>query len=109
MLHYLLKFIRCKCSAKSKNMCCLKLNTCSCRKNGLKCVAACSHCHGENCRNVEEICLDDNDGYENESNDIDRNIFVVFSAELNSETVKIDECNSQNPGVVRNIFDLFNS
>ena len=46
----LLKYIRCKC--KSENSCGnLK---CSCRKNGLFCVAACTHCRGDACQNSDK-------------------------------------------------------
>ena len=38
----LLKFMRCKCKLLSRNPC--GTNLCSCRKNGLKCVAACGDC-----------------------------------------------------------------
>ena len=55
----LLKFVRCKCKLSSRNPC--GNNICSCRKNGLKCVTACGDCHGESCKNVEEIIVDDDD------------------------------------------------
>lgn len=45
----LLKVIRCKCKKTSKNQC--GSNICTCRKHGLKCVAACGGCHGEDCNN----------------------------------------------------------
>ena len=49
-----LKFIRCKCKAGSKNQCGSKL--CSRQKHGLKCVLACVGCHGETCCNMEFLC-----------------------------------------------------
>ena len=54
----LLKFIRCNCKSLS-NMCSSML--CTCKRYGLKCVAACGRCRGEICENVEvniiTICL----------------------------------------------------
>ncbi len=47
----LLKFIRCKCKLSSRNPC--SSNICSCRKHGLKCVAACGDCRGQSCQNTE--------------------------------------------------------
>lgn len=49
----LLKYIRCKCKLSSKKPC--GGNTCSCRKNGLSCVAACGDCRGENCLNTNKV------------------------------------------------------
>jgi hypothetical protein len=45
----LLKIIRCKCKAESKNQC--GSNLCACRKNGLKCMSTCGECQGEQCFN----------------------------------------------------------
>ena len=55
----LLNFVRCKCKLTTANPC--GSNSCSCRKHGLKCVAACGECRGESCRNAEEVTLDDVD------------------------------------------------
>ena len=49
--HELLNVIRCGCRATSKNLCSGK--QCSCRSNGLKCVAACEGCCGTECQNGE--------------------------------------------------------
>jgi len=54
----LLKVIRCSCKTTSQNTC--GTNLCSCRRNGLFCVSACSNCHGTDCNNVEQV-LDMND------------------------------------------------
>lgn len=43
----LLKFISCSC----KGDCSTK--RCSCKKNKVKCISACGHCHGNACKNVE--------------------------------------------------------
>lgn len=43
----LLKIIKCNCSGKCDK------NTCSCRKNGLKCSLACGQCKGITCTNGE--------------------------------------------------------
>ncbi|KAK6175983.1 hypothetical protein SNE40_014355 [Patella caerulea] len=53
-----LNFVRCKCKSP-KNQCGTMI--CSCRKNGLKCVSACGGCHGESCRNSEDVDLEDDD------------------------------------------------
>lgn len=55
----LLKFVRCKCKLTSRNPC--GTNTCSCRKNGLKCVSACGDCRGEGCYNAEDASFEEND------------------------------------------------
>ena len=44
----ILKVIRCKCKS-TKRQC--ETNTCTCRKNGIKCMAACGRCRGETCNN----------------------------------------------------------
>jgi hypothetical protein len=51
----LLNIIRCKCKSLSA-LCSSAL--CSCRINGLKCVTACTNCHGEDCSNAEPVCND---------------------------------------------------
>ena len=48
----ILKFIICNCKAK-KNQC--GSNHCSCVKHGLKCVEACGHCGGQQCKNTPNI------------------------------------------------------
>ena len=47
----LMKVICCNC--KSVQPCSSQL--CSCRKNGLKCISACGHCHGVDCHNAEAV------------------------------------------------------
>lgn len=49
---FLLNCIRCNCKTTSKNTCGTLI--CSCRKNGLSCVASCSDCRGESCNNISE-------------------------------------------------------
>ena len=44
----LLKVIRCSCKAKKKQC---GANVCTCRKHGIKCIAACGRYHGESCDN----------------------------------------------------------
>ena len=48
----LLKFIRCNCKSLN-NMC--PTNQCTCKRCGLKCVAACGKCRGEACENNEKV------------------------------------------------------
>lgn len=70
---WLLQVIRCKCKSTTKHPC--STQTCSCRKNGLSCVAACGNCHGENCEN-KAVLVTDEDAYEDE----ERNIFDLFES-----------------------------
>ena len=49
--------MRCKCKLSSRNPC--GTNACTCRKNGLKCVTACGDCRGNDCKNAEDIALDE--------------------------------------------------
>ena len=68
----LLKVIRCNCKVTSKNLCNGK--QCSCRSNGLKCVAACGGCRGTECQNCNSVEL-----FEDEENNVedefDNNLF----------------------------------
>jgi len=48
----LLQVIRCRCKTTSNNTC--GTNLCSCRRNGLPCLSACSNCHGSECNNCEK-------------------------------------------------------
>ena len=69
----LLVIIRCKCKLSSRNVC--GTNLCSCRKSGLKCVAACEGCRGDECNNATAPCFEDiGDIDEND----DRNMFGLF-------------------------------
>ena len=42
----LLKFVTCNCEDDCATQ------RCSCRKNSVKCIAACGDCHGTACKNV---------------------------------------------------------
>ena len=46
---HLLKLICCGCKGDCNN------KICSCRKHGVPCIAACSHCHGTSCSNVSTV------------------------------------------------------
>ena len=46
---HLLKFISCNCKGDCSSQ------RCSCKKNGVKCITACGHCHGKQCKNIESI------------------------------------------------------
>lgn len=48
----LLKVIRCSCKTSSRNQC--ATNLCSCRRNGLSCMSACSNCHSHDCNNCQK-------------------------------------------------------
>lgn len=63
----ILKFVRCNCKVSTKNPC--ETNICTCRKNGLQCVAACGNCHGQECNNSEtNNSEEDLDTYLNDAN-----------------------------------------
>ena len=63
----LLVVIRCKCKLSSRNVC--GTNLCSCRKSGLKCVAACEGCRGDECNNAAKPCFSDaNENYLGDKN-----------------------------------------
>ena len=64
--------IRCKCKLSSKSPC--YTNRCTCRSNGINCIAACGECHGDGCHNarVTDIYLtDDSDS------DVDKNVDTI--------------------------------
>ena len=69
----LLKFICCKCKPSTKNPC---STNCSCKKNGLYCVAACGNRQGDGYENEnpKNQIIDD---FSEESDD--RNIFDIFN------------------------------
>jgi hypothetical protein len=60
---YLMKVIYCNCN--SERACSSQM--CTCRKNNLKCIEACGHCHGKDCSNVEVVVVADDNESENES------------------------------------------
>ena len=72
----LLNMIRCNCQVTSKNPC-GGHTQCSCRKNGLKCVAACGDCRGMECQNCDTVELASDDESEEYDNNIFENIFGV--------------------------------
>ena len=45
----LLKHVRCRCKTYTKNTCGTLI--CTCKINGLKCVASCGDCRGRDCKN----------------------------------------------------------
>ena len=55
----LLKIVRCKCKSDSRNPC--SSNICSCRKNGLQCVASCKNCCGVSCENRSSVTYSSTD------------------------------------------------
>ena len=55
----LLNFVRCNRKTTPRNTC--GINLCSCRKNGLTCVAACGDCRGESCNNSSAKTEHDNE------------------------------------------------
>lgn len=77
---WLLKVIRCNCKTTSRRPCSSQL--CSCRRNGLSCVAACGGCHGESCENAEAPPPDTDDEIEEQSmtDSNERNIFEILDS-----------------------------
>jgi hypothetical protein len=78
-----INMIRCNCKSSSKNPC--STNRCSCKKNGIWCIAACGDCHGDSCDNTKSYYHDEDEpelssdvsSDENIEND-ERNIFDLF-------------------------------
>ena len=68
-----LNMISCKCKLSSKSPC--YTNRCTCRSNGINCIAACGECHGDGCHNARvttDIYLtDDSDS------DVDKNVDTI--------------------------------
>ena len=65
----LLTIIRCKCKNCTRNQC--GTNICSCKRNGLSCLAACGECRGVCCYNsatVEEEVVKENEREMDERN-----------------------------------------
>ena len=70
--------VRCKCRIDTHGPCTSML--CSCRKHGLKCVAACKNCNGEVCENLDMLScneFDDVDYCESESEVEEDNIKII--------------------------------
>jgi hypothetical protein len=65
----LLNVVRCKCKAESRKPCSSSL--CSCRKNGLHCVAACKNCNGESCDNASPTDSSVKEGEDGRESDAD--------------------------------------
>ena len=64
----LLRVIRCRCKVSARNTC--GSNVCSCRRNGLKCLSACSDCHGNDCLNCEQyVDVDDSSSEDEQAED----------------------------------------
>ena len=76
----LLNMIRCNCKLITKNPC--SCFSCSCKKNGLSCVASCGNCHGYGCCNVDKTKLLNDSDSELSSEDEEafgRNLFDLFA------------------------------
>ena len=71
----LLNVIRCNCRLTSKNPCGGK--QCSCRANGLNCVAACGDCRGTDCQNCTQPELTEDDQNENDD-ELDNLFDIIF-------------------------------
>ena len=69
----LLNVIRCNCQATSKKLCSGK--QCSCRSNGLRCIAPCGGCRGTECQNCVAVELFEEEKKNNIEDELDNNIF----------------------------------
>ena len=69
----ILKFIRCNCKVNSRNPC--GTRTCTCQKNGIRCVTACGDCRGIFCNNLKS---ENDDESSDDESDGERNIFDIF-------------------------------
>ena len=71
----ILNVVRCNCQVTLKNPC--GGSRCSCRNNGLHCVAACGDCRGTECENCDkcETSIADTDQVENLDGDSYDNLF----------------------------------
>ena len=65
----LLKVIRYKCKATSRNQC--GTNSCTCRKHGIHCMSTCGECRRKECFNVEKYTKSAPDDVENDEYDDD--------------------------------------
>ena len=63
----------CNCQTTSKHTC-GPSTRCSCRQNGLKCVAACGNCRGTECENIDREVVPTED-HANLNQEFDDNIF----------------------------------
>ena len=73
---FVLNVIRCRC----KGDCASSL--CSCQKNGLHCVTACSFCHGTECENALTASVDCDDDISDDEEDADSMTVNVESVSL---------------------------
>ena len=55
---------------------------CSCQKNGLNCVTACSFCHGTECENALTASVDCDDDISDDEEDADSKTVNVESVSL---------------------------
>ena len=90
----LLKVIRCQCKPSARSHC--NTSKCTCRNNGLTCIAACGHCHGNDCLNVAASVAYDSDG-DNDRNDNmtdDRVLYLSndfdYAEEVYAEEVEVE-------------------
>ena len=67
----LLTIIRCKCKNCTRNQC--GTNICSCKRNGLSCLAACGECRGVCCYNSATV--EEEEVKENEREMDERNLY----------------------------------
>ena len=70
----LLKVIRCKCQTTSKHPCGVSTK-CSCRLNGLNCVAACGNCRSIEYENINKEHFLDDENNKDVDDEFDDNIF----------------------------------
>jgi len=79
---HLMSVIRCNCTTHCRTQ------HCSCRKNRLKCIEACGHCHGVDCDNVELVS---ESNVESDTSDAEIDIMDGDSRWHSKETVDSDD------------------
>ena len=58
-IYDMMSVLACKCKTTTKSPCGTLL--CSCHRNGMPCMVACKHCSGEECDNVHQLNMDEDD------------------------------------------------
>jgi len=72
----LMKVVRCNCRKDCSS------SHCSCRRNGIHCLAACGHCHGSNCTNADRLAVVDDISENEEDQDVIHRPEVLLQEEV---------------------------
>jgi len=84
-----LKVIRCSCKPSVTSNC--NTGKCTCRKNGLTCIAACGHCHGAECLNAAAVVPCDSDGEYFDDSMANETVMYVSNNLDYAEEVEVEE------------------